>query len=87
MAKVKEKEDGPMLAFERLDKKFHKVRFNKLYKKYLEGWTDWDDKKTMKDFGGGLKARIIRNALNEDWVDVANLAMMAWNFKKQKEEG
>ncbi len=48
------------------------------------GWTGWDDAHEMANYKGGLKERIIRNALNNDFIDVANLAMFAW-FHKSNE--
>lgn len=40
-----------------------------------------NSKHKMAFYAGGLKERIIRNALNGEWVDVANLALFAWNLE------
>jgi len=51
----------------------------RLEEKESRGWTGWDN---INNFCGDkdLFHRILRNALNDDWVDVANLAMIAQWF-------
>ncbi len=46
-----------------------------------DGWGGWHSEKAMSKMRP-IKERIIKNALNGDWADVANLAMFAWNFEK-----
>ena len=55
---------------------------DRLNEKEAEGWEGWDNRKDMQVFEGGLERRIIRNILDGHWVDVANLAMFAWNFER-----
>jgi hypothetical protein len=61
---------------------FHDQMLIRLSGQDVRGWHGWSDKKAMAKYKGGLKARIIKNAQNGDWVDVANLAMFAWNLEK-----
>ncbi len=48
----------------------------KLVKKYREGQTGWDDKNWSKE--DKIK-QIVEHAMKGDFVDVANIAMFAWN--------
>lgn len=60
---------------------------DRMEEKEAEGWEGWDDREIMNDAGknmGTLKERIIGNALQGDWVDVANLAMIAWNLEESE---
>jgi hypothetical protein len=65
----------------KLNEKFTYAMWQRLLEKRAGGWHGWDNKKYMRDYDGGLKERIIQNCLNGEWVDVANLAMFAWNFE------
>jgi len=65
-----------------LNEKFRDAMLKRLIEKFNCGWEGWNNGKEMKRFSGGFKERIISNALEEDWVDVANLAMFAWNFQQ-----
>jgi hypothetical protein len=51
-------------------------RFNEVEQAGWEGWNSKAEMVRMKP----IKERIIKNVLERDWVDVANLAMMAWNL-------
>lgn len=68
-------------SLEKLSDLFRGEMLNRLTEKLEDGWEGWNNKKEMSRFDGGLKERIIRNALEGDWIDVANLAMFAWNFE------
>ena len=69
------------VSLAKLNEIFGIVMFQKLLEHQKMGWQGWNNKKEMEKYRGGLKERIIKNALQEDWVDVANLAMFAWNFQ------
>lgn len=79
--KVKEVRDG-QVALAKLNELFRDAMLKRLIEKDEIGWEGWGNRKEMKKFAGGLKDRMIRNILQGDWVDVANLAMFAWNFEE-----
>ncbi len=65
----------------KLSKLFKDAMMKRLLEKIEDGWEGWNNEQVMSQYSGGLKERIIRNVLEGDWVDVANLAMFAWNFE------
>ena len=65
----------------KLNELFRDAMLQRLLEKKAGGWTGWNNEKYMRNYDGGLKERIIQNCLNGEWVDVANLAMFAWNFE------
>jgi hypothetical protein len=65
----------------KLNERFRDAMLSRLLEKLDYGWSGWSYRKEMERLDGGLKERIIRNALEGDWVDVANLAMFAWNLE------
>ena len=75
-------EENEQASLAKLNEKFRDAMLKRLLEKFEDGWDGWNDKITMQRFCGGLKDRMIRNVLEGDWVDVANLAMFAWNFEK-----
>ena len=79
--KVKEK-GNEQVALAKLNELFRDAMLKRLLEKFEDGWEGWGNKKEMARFAGGLKNRMIRNIVDGDWVDVANLAMFAWNFEK-----
>ena len=78
--KVKCRKDE-QASLAKLSELFRDAMLNRLVEKFEDGWEGWNIKKEMARFGGGIKERIIKNALDGDWVDVANLAMFAWNLE------
>jgi len=74
-------DENEKISLAKLNEKFRDAMLKRLLEKLEHGWEGWENKKEMKRFGGGLTERIIRNALEGDWVDVANLAMFAWNLE------
>ena len=70
----------------KLNEEFRQAMLRRLLDHLDIGWSGWKDKEKMNTHKGGLKERIIRNAINSDWVDVANLAMFAWTFERRKGE-
>ena len=59
-------------------KRFSAEMIYRFAEKKHQGWTGWDNYDERKE---DLLRRIICNALEGDWQDVANLAMMAWNIR------
>jgi len=80
MPKVKLNRKDEIESLARLNEIFRDAMLKKLIEKQEEGYHGWSNKQEMNRLKGGLKVRIIHNALNEKWVNVANLAMFAWNF-------
>jgi hypothetical protein len=80
--KVKEKGRNDV-ALAKLNELFRDAMLKRLLEKEEEGWDGWGNRREMDKFAGGLKDRMIRNILEGDWVDVANLAMFAWNFEEE----
>lgn len=68
------------ISLAKMNEMFRDVMLKRLIEKYEDDRKGWNNKRDMGCFNGGLKERIIKNALEEDWIDVANLAMFAWNF-------
>lgn len=57
---------------------FKEVMLDRLIEQHEAGRSGWDNKRTF--YPGELQERIMRNTLHKNWVDVANLAMIAWNL-------
>ena len=55
----------------------------RLLEKYNAGWNGWQDE---CDWSRDLLARIKGNADTGEMLDVANLAMFAWNLKGRKRQ-
>lgn len=61
---------------------FRNAMLEKMLLKRQMGWTGWNSKKKMGSTGQIIQ-RIIENADSGDWVDVANLAMIAWHLENK----
>lgn len=47
--------------------------------KYKQGLRGWDD----VNYESIIRNKLANNVTKNDWLDVANLAMMLYNFKKE----
>jgi hypothetical protein len=52
----------------------------KMFKKYDEGKRDWDDFIETEE----IEANLAKNLIENDWIDVANLAMILHRFQQQE---
>lgn len=59
------------------------MMYNKLMDKYRQGYSGWDN----PDCERGLLDILRNNIVDEDWVDVANIAMFLWNLQNMKKIG
>jgi hypothetical protein len=66
-------------TFKRLIEIFSSQMQDRFREKAMWGLEGWSDKTKINR--SALIIRIISNALTGDWVNVANLAAMAWNLK------
>ena len=72
--------DREEVLLAKLTDEFRNEMLKQLLFKKSQGWTGWNNKRKMKSLYGGLYRRIIYNAQRGEWLDVANLAMFAWNL-------
>jgi hypothetical protein len=61
-------------------REFSEEMLSRLKNKEAEGWRGWDSRRAIGQ-GLPIKERMISNVLQGDWIDVANLAMIAWNLE------
>lgn len=63
-------------------KNFNEKQERRLLNKVQEGWEGWDwpGERTH------ILHKLIWNLVNEEWVDVANLAMFLWRFDGEKDK-
>lgn len=54
----------------------------RLYDKVEMGWSGWD----LPENKELLKQKLLENYREEDWIDVANLALFLWNLEPTEEE-
>lgn len=59
---------------------------SKLLSKSEMGWHGWDEKNYHSVLSRKLREHVEKAETAEDYVDIANFAMMIWRFKKQDEE-
>ncbi len=67
-------------ALDKLVNSFAKEMKKKLKKKYLEGYTGWDNKEDEKLIKRKLKEHCLKKTDSENMVDIANLVAMLWNM-------
>lgn len=77
-------QDPEMKALSDLVDKFAQEMKRKLHQKYLQGYSGWDDPFNRRTIGTMLVKHV--DEFNGQFVDIANLAAMLWNFE-QKEAG
>ena len=75
--------DREEVLLAKLTDKFRNEMLWRLLIMRSQGWTGWNNKRKMGPIHSGLLPRILRNAENGEWVDVANLAMFAWNLENK----
>lgn len=78
-----EEDDSELEKLQALVNSFGKTQIERLGEKIAEEWDGWDNRKDIRE---DLVFRIIRNMFEGDWVDVANLAMFAWNLNLNVKE-
>ena len=57
---------------------FAELMIKRFTQKHDEGFRGWDHQAINEYWSLCLKERLLKNLVNEDWVDVANLALMLW---------
>jgi len=63
-----------------LQVKFMEECWEKLCSKKRQGYTGWDNPENKSE----ILHKLMRNLDDEDYIDVANLAMMLWGFKDKE---
>lgn len=56
-------------------------KLKSIHEKRELGWTGWDQPENKEL----LKQKLLENYREEDWVDVANLALFLWNLEPTEE--
>jgi len=67
-------------ALQSLVRKFGDAMRSKLKRKYLEGYTDWDNPALYRILQAKLLDHVARGFDRENMVDIGNLAAMLWNM-------
>lgn len=71
--------------------RFSKAMFNKLERKYVDGFIGWDREENTLNILAKLNEHCEKqfsNPTDENLVDIANLSMMLWNLRdKQTTKG
>lgn len=67
--------------------RFSKAMFEKLERKYVEGWTGWDKSENAFNILAKLDEHYHKQLsapTDENLVDIANLSMMLWNLTNKE---
>ena len=73
------KQKAQLEAIGALMNSFTDAMFHKLTDKVISGYKGWDNPNILET----LKSKLADNINDQDWVDVANIAMFLWNLKQK----